>query len=125
MKKWLVPLVLAMVTMSLIVSPVLAKGGCAKGTTIWFYQDGNSTVVYKGVYFNTASGIVHQWRYSPNDLHLVFKPASAFPEPDPGDGYFYWKFVASRYTEVDTFPGSLSDFYTDGAYYWVKITVQD
>lgn len=52
------------------------------------------------------------------------KPASKFPEPDEGN-YFYWRFNASRYTETDTNPGSLSDFFTDGAYYWVEITHQD
>ena len=112
------------VAMLLSATPLLAAGGSAGGVDIWFYQDGDPTTLSKAIFSKTSSGIIHQWRYEPQDLHLVFKPASKFPEPDEGN-YFYWRFNASRYTETDTNPGSLSDFFTDGAYYWVEITYQD
>jgi len=110
--------------MLLVATPLLAAGGSAKGADIWFYQDGNPATLCKAIFSKTASGIIHQWRYEPQDIHLLFKPASKFPEPDEGN-YFYWQFNASRYTETDTNPGSLSDFFTDGAWYWVEITYQD
>lgn len=112
------------VAMLLVATPLLAKGGSAKGADIWFYQGGDPGTVFKGIYSKTGSGIIHQWRYEPVDLHLLFKPASKFSKPDEG-GYFYWQFTASIYTETDLNPGELADFFTDGAYYWVKIETQD
>lgn len=112
------------VAMLLVATPLLAKGGSAKGADIWVYQDGKPETLIKAIYSKTRSGIIHQWRYEPVDLHLLFKPASKFSEPDEG-GYFYWRFTASIYTETDTNPGQLADFFTDGAYYWVKIEAQD
>lgn len=112
------------VAMLLSATPLLAVGGSAGGADIWFYQDGDPDTLSKAIFSGTASGIIHQWRYEPQDLHLVFKPALKFPEPDEGN-YFHWQFIASTYTETDDNLGELSDFFTDGAYYWVEITHQD
>jgi len=110
--------------MLLSATPLLAAGGSAGGADIWFYEYGDPTTLSKAIFSETGSGIIHQWRYEPQDRHLVFKPVSKFPAPDEGN-YFYWRFIASRYTEIDPNPGSLSDFFTDGAWYWVEITHQD
>ena len=125
MKKMVVVLLIGLLMVAALAVPALAKGGSSQGSDIWVYQGEDPGTLIKAIYKQTGSGIIHQWRYYPVDLHFVFKPASKFPSaPDEG-GYFYWRFTASQYTETDSNPGSLSDYFTDGAYYWVKITVQD
>ena len=62
---------------------VLAKGAGAKGQDIT-WQLGSTT--YKGIFLVTGSGLVHQWRYMPNQQHYMYKPLSMFPN-DPGDDW--------------------------------------
>lgn len=123
MKKVLFPMLAVVLTLSLVLmaTPALAKGGSSKGTDVWF-QLGSQT--YKNIFYTTGSGIVHEWRYEPNDLHLVFKPLSKFPNQP--DGFWGpWSYNIPPYQELDDDDGNLADFLTPGDQYWVQITIQD
>jgi hypothetical protein len=109
----------------LVIPSALGKGGSAKGTEVWWYE-GSLGVgpLHKAVFQTTGSGIVHEWRYEPDDRALVFKPAGKFPEPDEGD-YIPWTFNPGLYTIAPDSPGDLSDFFTVWAPYWLKVTMQE
>lgn len=125
MKRITIGFLIGCVIIAALAVPALAKGGSSKGSDIWWYDSGEPGTLFKAIYKKTGSGIIHQWRYLPENLHLIFKPVSKFPNtPDEG-GYFLWTFHELIYTEEDDNPGSLSDFFRDGADYWVKITTQD
>lgn len=72
----------------------------------------------------TGSGIVHEWRYSPEHVHVIFKPTGKFPMPE-GDGWWGpWKYT-SQYDECDS-PSkvSLDDVFDDDSEWWVLIVEQ-
>jgi hypothetical protein len=123
MKKKVLIALLVVLALAASASVVWAEGGSANGSDIWVYQDGNPATLVKSIYYRNSSGIIHQWRCYPVDLHLIFKPADSFSRPDEGN-YFYWRYDHSRYTEIDANPGELLDYYVDGAYYWVEINPQ-
>ncbi len=111
---------------TLLVAPsALGKGGSAKGTEVWWYEGSlGAGPLIKAVLRTTGSGIVHEWRYQPDDRALVFKPVEKFPEPDEGD-YFLWTYIPAQYAIAPDSPGQLSDIFTPGAQYWAQITMQD
>jgi hypothetical protein len=94
----------------------------AEGVEVWWHE-GNGPLI-KAVFRTTAEGIVHQRRYEPEALKLIFKPVDGFPKPVEG-GYSLWTFSPSHYTIDEDSPAVLSDFFTEGAQYWLQITVQD
>ena len=126
--------ILFLASIVVIAVPVVAKGGSSKGTDVWFKYapDGGTRYqgiyqgIFQGIFYTTGSGIVHQRRYEPNDLHLVFKPVANFPNPPDEGGWFLWPYHATAYYEDPSWPdeGNLGDFFTDGAQYWVEITTQ-
>lgn len=125
MKRITISFLIGCVILAALAVPALAKGGSSKGSDIWWYDSGDPGTLFKAIYKKTGSGIIHQRRYLPENLHLIFKPESKFPNtPDEG-GYFSWTFDESICTDADDSPGSLSDFFTHDTDYWVKIITQD
>lgn len=109
----------------LVIPSALGEGGSAKGTEVWWYEGSQgSGPLIKAIFRITGSGIVHEWRYEPDDRALVFKPVDKFPEPGEGD-YHLWTYGPAHYTIAPGSPGDLSNFFTPGAQYWLQITMQD
>jgi hypothetical protein len=108
----------------LVIPSALGKGDSAKRAEVWWYEAG-STSLHKAIFQTTGSGIVHEWRYEPEHLTMVFKPANKFREPDEGD-YTDWTYDWWLYTPVDS-PShkTLDGFFTRDAHYWCEITMQD
>lgn len=111
-----------LVGMLLVIPSVRGKGGGANGTEVWWYEPHSELI--KAVFWTTGSGIIHEWRYEPDDRALVFKPLAKFPEPGEGD-YQLWTFDPSKYTIAPGSPGQLADFFTPGVQCWLQITMQD
>ncbi len=110
----------------LVIPSALGKGGSAKGTEVWWYEGAlGAGPVHKAIFRTTGSGIVHEWRYAPDDRALLFKPVEKFSEPDEGEDYILWTYNPGQYTIAPGSPGQLNDIYTPWAQYWLIITIQD
>ncbi len=112
----------------LVVPSALGNGGSAKGTEVWWHEGRNdSGPLIKAIFQTTASGIVHEWRYEPENLQLIFKPADKFPKPEEGD-YVPWTYKPAVYWIDENSPAgdlTLKAFFVEGALYWLQITEQD
>ncbi len=106
----------------MVVSSTLGWGSGAKGTEVWWYEGGGPLI--KAVFRTTDNGVVHEWRYEPENLKLVFLPADRFSAPAKGD-YSPWTFSPGSYTICKDSPGALSDFFAEGTQYWLQITGQN
>jgi hypothetical protein len=106
----------------MVVSSTLGWGGRARGKEVWWYE--GSGPLIKATFRTTGNGIIQEWRYEPEDLKLIFKPADRFSEPAEGD-HSLWTFSPASYTIDKSSPGALSDFFAEGAQYWLQIMVQD
>ena len=62
--------------------PVAAKGA-EKVDVTWVHGG----ITYKAIFLTTGSGIIHQFRYMPNELHVVYKPVDKFPNMPRGEGW--------------------------------------
>lgn len=100
------------------------KGGSAKGTEIWWYE--SSGPVHKAIFSTTGSGIVHEWRYEPQNLSLIFKPTWKFPQPDEA-GYSLWTYHPHWYRIAPDSPSkkTLDDIFVQYGDYWLHVTTQD
>ena len=121
MKKRILILLVVVLALAATASVVWAHGGSANGDDVCWMQ--GSTEV-RATFYETRSGIIHQWRYSPQHLHLVFKPKARFPEePDEGS-WFSWPYTG-QYDECDPLSDTILDeVFEIGSSYWVEITVQ-
>ena len=112
----------------MLIPSALGKGGSAKGIEIWWHEGRNANgPLIKAIFRTTGSGIIHEWRYEPDDLALVFKPADRFAAPDDGN-YAPWTYNPQVYwIDADSPAGDLTlgAFFAEGAQYWLKITEQD
>jgi hypothetical protein len=106
----------------LVVASAIGNGGGAKGTEVW-WQEGSGPLI-KATFRTARGGIVYEWRYEPQNLKLIFKPADRFREPGEG-GYSLWTFNSADYTIDGGSPATLGDLFTEGAQYWLQITTQD
>jgi hypothetical protein len=94
--------------------------GCGtKGTEVW-WQEGSGPLI-KATLRTTRSGIIYESRSEPENLKLIFKPADRFHESNEG-GYSLWTFNSALYTIDAGSPAKLSDFFAEGAQYWLQIT---
>ena len=101
---------------------VLAKGGQGNNAMNVCWLRNSGTEVWAN-FVVTGSGIVQQFRYAPEDRHLIFKPTSEFPNEPKGEGWFGWDY--SGYYPCDQESEySLDDIFESGESYWVKITDQ-
>jgi hypothetical protein len=141
MKKRLLLFTVVLVFLALAPSSALA-GGARNATFVKFEQAG---VFYPGPYYcegyymETGNGIVHGWRENPEcvpyqpfiteyKVHMVFKPASRFSEPDcddkgyitevgPATGTGPWT-LGDSYKELPGDDADLSDIFGEQSF-WV------
>ena len=120
MRKLLTLLVATLVITTIFTAPVQAAGGRGKKAVDVCWMSGGTEV--KAKFQMTSSGIVHEFRYEPNDVHGVFKPVSRFPnEPDEGE-WFLW--TAHAYMPCEGETDMVTDFLEAGMQYWVQLEVQ-
>ena len=102
--------------------PALAKGGNGKGKESHDVCWMQGTAKVKAKFIKTSSGLVQQFRYSPDDKHLIFKPMTKFDEPDEGN-WFAWRYY-EQYGECDPLEGGTLNDVFDLERYWVQIINQ-
>ena len=121
-KSLLVLFVVALLVMS-TATLVLAKGGQGNNAMNVCWLRNLETEVWAN-FVVTGSGIVQQFRYAPEDRHLIFKPTSKFPNEPKGEGWNDFTF-RGQYDSCDPATEySLEDVFELGESYWVKITDQ-
>lgn len=95
----------------------LAGGGSAKGVDVcWTNLSGTES---RAVFLVTGSGIVQEWRYQPQDVHVVFKPADRFPVQE--DDWTYWNAV--NYADCSPATATadkVGDFLPPGTHWWYR-----
>ena len=123
MRKRLTLLGVALAIASLLAVPVLARGGNGnKAVDVCWIRPSTGEQV-RANFQVTPSGIVQQFRYTPEHKHGVFKPAAQFSEPDEGD-WRLWRAHYYKPCDPDA-EYQITDFLVPGTQYWVQLKLQD
>lgn len=124
MKKSVLVLLVVVAVLAAASSIAWAKGGSAKGDDVcWMMKHQGVVKEHWAIFYETGSGIVHEWRYEPNEPHLIFKPLTKFKNKPQGPGWFHWPAPLYRKCKDPT-DKSVEDFLPKGDEYWVLITGQ-
>jgi hypothetical protein len=103
--------------------PALARGGNGGNAVDVCWKRNAATEVWAR-FQTTGSGIVHEVRYAPEQVHGEFKPKAEFPTEPDEEGWRSW--TAHYYAPCD--PGTeyqVTDFLVPGTEYWVKLELQE
>jgi hypothetical protein len=125
MKKYIIGVLTGIMIITLMFISTIAvqgKGGGGEKSLNVCWMQGSTEV--KAFFKITNSGLIQQFRYEPDDKHLIFKPKGKFNDPMEA-GWFSWNYTEGKYNTCVEWDGaSLDEVLSPGAY-WVKIVNQN